>query len=228
MDISEAIRQRHSTRAFKPDPVPQNILKEIMEQSLQAPSWANTQPWKLVVAGGPKLEAIKQAYVKKADEPANTDIPRPPAFPEYYDTRRRGIGEKMLEIKGIKREDRERRARWQLQGLQLFGAPCAIYICIDRFFYMQGDKQNVWPLFDCGMIAQSIMLLATKHGLGTVPQIQAVSYPDVLRQVLEIPDSVMFALGIAIGYEDPSDPINKFRSVREAPDKVIQWYGFKK
>ncbi|MFC2022424.1 nitroreductase family protein, partial [Chloroflexota bacterium] len=41
MDIVEAIRYRKSIRAFKPDVVPQEILKEIMELALRAPSWAN-------------------------------------------------------------------------------------------------------------------------------------------------------------------------------------------
>ena len=45
MDIVEAIQQRKSIRAFKPDPVPKEILKEILELALRAPSWANTQPW---------------------------------------------------------------------------------------------------------------------------------------------------------------------------------------
>jgi nitroreductase len=45
MDIVEAIKTRKSIRAFKPDPVPQDILKEIMRLAQNAPSWANTQPW---------------------------------------------------------------------------------------------------------------------------------------------------------------------------------------
>jgi len=45
MDLVEAIRHRRSIRAFKPDPIPQEILKEIMGGALRAPSWANTQPW---------------------------------------------------------------------------------------------------------------------------------------------------------------------------------------
>ena len=113
-----------------------------------------------------------------------------------------------------------------MQGLQLFGAPAAIYIYIDRPFYFQGDTVNVWPIFDCGLIAENIMLLATRHGLGTIPQRQAVNCPQVLRKILEIPDSKLIVLGIAIGYPDWSDPVNRFRSEREALDKVVRWHGF--
>ena len=42
MDVVEAIRERKSVRAFKPDPVSMDMLKKIIEQALRAPSWANT------------------------------------------------------------------------------------------------------------------------------------------------------------------------------------------
>ncbi len=224
MDIVEAINQRKSIRAFKPDIVPLEILKELMELALRAPSWANTQPWEFAIVGVKKLEKIRQAFIDKAGEQPNPDLSRPREFPQPYDERRRVIGRKLLEIKGINREDTQKRRWWGLQGLSLFGAPCAIYIYTDRSFYFQGDSLNVWSIFDCGLVAENIMLLATKYGLGTIPQIQAVSYPDVLRNVLGIPDSKLIVLGISIGYPNWDDPINQFRSEREPLDKVVKWY----
>jgi nitroreductase len=52
MDIAEAISQRKSIRAFKPAPVPLDILTQIMQSALRAPSWANTQPWEFAVVSG--------------------------------------------------------------------------------------------------------------------------------------------------------------------------------
>ena len=228
MDIVEAIQQRKSIRAFRPDPVPKEILKEILDVALRAPSWANTQPWEFAIVTGKQLEEVKQAFVEKgtAAEQDSPDIPRPREFPQIYDTRRRILGRKVLELKGIQREDKEKRGWWLLQGLRLFEAPCAIYIHIDRSLYFQGDGLNIWPIFDCGLVAENIMLLATKHGLGTIAQIQAVVYPDVLRKVLEIPDSKLIVLGIAVGYPDRDDPVNQLRSEREPLDTVSTWYGF--
>jgi nitroreductase len=226
MEIVEAIQKRKSIRAFKSDPVPKEILKEIMELALRAPSWANTQPWQFAIVTGKKLEGIRQTFVEKAEEEPNPDISRPRDFPEPYDTRRRVLGRKIFELKGIGREDKERRRRWLLQGLRLFEAPCAIYIYIDRSFYLQGDGLNLWPIFDCGLVAENIMLLATKHELGTIAQIQAVMYPDVLRQALGIPDYKLIVLGIAVGYPDWDDPVNQVRSERELLDNVSTWCGF--
>ena len=113
-----------------------------------------------------------------------------------------------------------------MQGLRLFEAPCVVYIYTDRPFYQQSDRLNIWPVFDCGLVAENIMLLATAHGLGTIAQIQAVLYPDVLRKVLGIPDSKLIVLGISVGYPDWNDPVNQLRSEREPLDNVSTWYGF--
>ena len=227
MDIVEAINQRKSIRAFKSDPVPKEILREIMELALRAPSYDNSQPWEFAVVTGKKLEEIRKAYIEKAaSEEANPDIALVREFPERYDTRRRTLGRRVLELKGIKREDKEKRLWWLLQGLSSFEAPCIVYIYIDRSFYQQGNTVNIWPVFDCGLVAENIMLLATSHGLGTVAQIQAVLYPDVLRNVLGISDSKLIVLGIAVGYTDRADPVNKLRSERDPLDTVSTWYGF--
>ena len=101
MDIVEAINQRKSIRAFKSDPVPMGILKEIMELALRAPSWGNTQPWEFAIVTGEKLEEIRQAFAEKAAaaEKDNPDIPRPREFPQPYDTRYRALGRRILELK---------------------------------------------------------------------------------------------------------------------------------
>jgi nitroreductase len=228
MDIVEAINRRKSIRAFKSDPVPEGTLKEIMGLALRAPSWGNTQPWEFAVVTGKKLEEIRQAFVEKAAaaEEDHPDIPRPRGFPQPYDTRYRAIGRKVLELKGISREDKEKRRWWIVQGLRLFEAPCAIYIYTDRSFYQQGDTLNIWPVFDCGLVAENILLLATSYGLGTIAQIQAVVYPDVLRKVLGIPDSKVIVLGIAVGYPDWDDAVNQLHSEREPLENVSTWYGF--
>jgi nitroreductase len=225
MDIVEVIQKRQSIRAFKPDPVPREVLSQIAGQALRAPSWANTQPWELAVVSGAKLEAIKEAFSTQDGVRAIPDFPRPDSFPEAYKARFQNLAAKMNEA-ATKGRRGKNAGEWYLQGPRLYGAPAAIYILIDRAFYEQAGSFNVWPVFDCGLVAQNIMLLATDHGLGTIAQAQAVHYPNILRQMLDIPDSKLVLVGIAIGYPDWDNPINQFRSDREAADSVVKWYGF--
>jgi nitroreductase len=72
----------------------------------------------------------------------------------------------------------------------------------------------------------NIMLAATQFGLGTCPEVSPVLYPEVVREVLGIPDSKLIIVAIAIGYPDWNDPINQFRSLREPLEKIARWCGF--
>ena len=63
MDTIEALNSRFTARAFKPDPVDHGTLEKVMEAALRAPSWANTQPWEVYLAGGEVLNRLREAYV---------------------------------------------------------------------------------------------------------------------------------------------------------------------
>ena len=218
MDITESIDKRKSVRAFKPDPVPQAILKELMELALRAPSWANTQPWDFIIATGSKLEEIKQGFADKAGQDSLPDIARPQEFPEPYASRRRPVNRPPEAVPAGQQNQPVRRP----MNPRLYGAPDVIYICTGRSYYFQSKGINSWAIFDCGLIAENIMLLAPKYGLGTIALAQAVTHPDVLRRVLEIPDSLLAVLGIAIGYPDPDDLVNQRRSEREPMSQVVK------
>ena len=220
MDISEAINRRQSIRAFKSDPVPRDILKQILEESLRAPSWANTQPWEFAVATGKPLEDIRAGFLEKRMTSPSPDVARPPEFPERYAARIRVLDK---QNRLVTQKDWESR---QVQNFKHFGAPAVIYLLTRREFYYQTKGLNVWALYDCGAVVQNILLLATRYGLGTIVQAQAAAYPDVLRNALEIPESKIILLGIAIGYPDWEHPINQFRTEREPLDSITTWHGF--
>ncbi len=52
MDLFEAIEQRHSVRAFKPDPVPREMIERLIAAAAAAPSAMNEQPWRFYVTTG--------------------------------------------------------------------------------------------------------------------------------------------------------------------------------
>ena len=49
MDLMDAIRGRRSIRKYKPDPVPEEVLRTLLEGVRWSPSWANTQCWEVIV-----------------------------------------------------------------------------------------------------------------------------------------------------------------------------------
>jgi len=60
LDFYEAVRTRLSIRSYKPDPVPDDVLKRVLEAGRLAPSAKNLQPWKFVVV---KDEQVRAALV---------------------------------------------------------------------------------------------------------------------------------------------------------------------
>ncbi|KPJ59812.1 MAG: hypothetical protein AMJ42_01765 [Deltaproteobacteria bacterium DG_8] len=56
MDVMKAIKERRSIRKYKPDPIFDSDLKEILEAARWAPSWANTQCWEFIVVKNPETK----------------------------------------------------------------------------------------------------------------------------------------------------------------------------
>ncbi len=49
MEFQELIRQRYSVRGYKPDPVPDELLAQVLEAGRLAPTAANKQPFRIIV-----------------------------------------------------------------------------------------------------------------------------------------------------------------------------------
>ena len=65
MEIIEIIRRRRSIRSFKSDPIPKEVLAELLEACRWAPSASNTQPWEFAILGGKVIQAAKDRLVQK-------------------------------------------------------------------------------------------------------------------------------------------------------------------
>lgn len=224
MDVPEAINRRQSIRAFKPDPVPADILKKIIEGSLRSPSGSNTQPWELVVVTGARLAEIKEACVANVTGQPEPDLPWAMQYPEPWNSRRVAVMAGILSHMGIAREDKKRRLEFGVEAQRLWGAPAVIYVMIDSAFYTCSNPPTVIPVFDCGLITQDILLLATHYGLGSIPALQPVLFPRILREKLSLPASKLFVIAIPLGYPDMDNRVNQFRTTREPFEKLVRFY----
>jgi nitroreductase len=107
-----------------------------------------------------------------------------------------------------------------------YGATTCIYLLIGKNYLHQEKGINVWGMYDSGSVVQNIMLLAVSYGLGTIAQAMAAVYPDIIHKELGIPQDKLVALGIAIGYPDWNNEINKDFRDREPLDAMARFYGF--
>jgi nitroreductase len=61
MEVEDAIRSRRTHKAFAPDPVPRELLHELLELARWAPNHHLTNPWRFRVLGPNSLAALKVA-----------------------------------------------------------------------------------------------------------------------------------------------------------------------
>lgn len=230
MDIIEGIRNRRSIRSFKPDPVPRRVLEELLEICRWAPSAANTQPWELDILGGRVMEEAKLRLIKMVEIESESselkfrfkkiypDVPQPNyatgRFHKWMIAIRDSINAHPLPPgTGLD----EKRALYQLYGVRFFDAPNAIILSTEKALYPKA-------LFDLGVIAQTLCLAAFERGLGTCILSEAVYWPDILRDLLKIPDSRVIMVAIAIGYSNPDAPVNAFERIREQWQTFTRWH----
>jgi nitroreductase len=213
MNVIEAINERHSIRAFLPKPVEKEKLDAVLVASVRAPSWANTQPWEVFVATGDTLERIKEGYRQKyADNaPAVPETSRPAQWSEAAQKRIQQLRPDMEKDCGTSVE------QFAALNQAMFNAPVVVYVCMDKIL-------SEWSLYDIGAYSQTFMLAALEQGLSTIPAITLTLYPDVLRRELKIPDNLKITIGIAVGYADKENGINKFISARCPLSETVRFF----
>lgn len=222
MKVSEAVESRQSVRGFLDTPVDPAVIRRVVERAARAPSGGNLQPWHIdVVAGAPlaELKAIMARRVMEAPagEPTEYDI-YPKVLPSPYRDYRFQVGEALYGALGIPREEKAKRLMWFARNFQFFGAPVALFCSVAR---TMGPPQ--WS--DLGMYLQTLMLLLREEGLDSCPQECWAIYPETIRAFLGLPAERMLFCGMAIGYRDPDEPANGFRTERAPLEAFATFRG---
>ena len=65
-DLFEIIKTTRSMRRLKPDPVPSNLIRQILEAGVCAPSGGNMQRWRFLVIRDPQIKQRVGVYYKRA------------------------------------------------------------------------------------------------------------------------------------------------------------------
>ena len=220
MEVTEAIESRRSVRGYRPEPVPRDVLEQILGVARWAPSANNSQPWEMAVITGRPLDELREAMANRGLETLKPDMPIPfPSYPPSYLNRCKENGRRLYEVLGIARTDMEARMRWERFCMRFFDAPAAAIVFVER-------SLGSYAVLDTGMFVQNVNLLCRSRGLGTCVEMGVVFFPDILRQKLNIPESKLIICGLAIGYPDEDAAAAKFQPLREPVKSFTTWHGF--
>lgn len=220
MNVTEALESRTSIRAYQPEPVDRNTLTAIFAAALRTPSWANSQPWEVFVAAGAPLERLRAGSLARTRDgaPGAPDLATPKEWPPRLQERMNEMIQARARQQGVSPDDPDSRRAFLENNRRFFGAPAVAYLCLHR-------SLTPWSIFDLGMFAQSLMLAAQDHGVDSTPAVNLVMYPDLIRAELGIPADLLILMGIALGYRDPNDSRNAYRTTRRPLEDVVKFVG---
>jgi len=223
MNVLDAIANRKSIRAFRPDPVPKDTVEKILEIAQRAPSGTNTQPWHVYACTGAVKQAITDdvlALVRSGAGEKYEDYDYYPAdWQPVHRDRRRGVGWSLYSLVGIPKGDRVASAKQAARNFLFFDAPVGLFVTTDSYL-----SRGSWA--DAGMYLQTIMLAAKGFGLDTCPQAAWIPYQKPVFKHLGIPDDQALVSGMALGFADHSKIENTLVSERETLANVVRFRGF--
>lgn len=217
--LERLVAGRWSCRQFLPEPVPAAEIARILDMARRTPSWCNTQPWHLEVAGGSatdRLRAALAAEIAQGPRP-DPDVDFPAAYEGVYRERRRASGWQLYGSLGIDKGDREASARQMLRNFDFFDAPHVAILSTER-------SLGAYGAVDCGLFVANFLLAAHARGVATVPQAALATQAPLLREFFGLPPERQVLLGISFGYPDLDSPVNDYRTDRQSLGEVATFH----
>jgi nitroreductase len=191
-DLFEIIHTTRAMRRLKPDPVPDELIRKILEAGVAAPSGGNRQHWRfLVIKDRAIKQQVQQYYQRALDEvvgPRYRSSEPPP---------------------GVTRAQYDRQLAAVTYLTEHFHeAPVWIVSCLDegRQTPTRGSGASIYPA------VQNMLLAARALGLGSTLTTRHLQYEKEVEAILGLPQGVHSYAILPIGY-----PMGRFGSVGRAP-----------
>jgi nitroreductase len=170
--LFEAMYSQRAIREFKPDPVPDELVRRLIEAATKAPSGSNRQDWRFLV--------IRDYETKRK-------------IGEYYNqarSSRYGAGAPASNVPA------RRRAASDYMAEHLHDVPVLILACIQH----NGGPTNMSRGGSIYPAVQNILLAARGLGLGSVITSLHKRYENEIKELLGIPEDVETAALLPIGF----------------------------
>ena len=186
-DLFEIIRTTRSMRRLKPDPVPNDLIRKILEAGTCAPSGGNMQRWRFLVVKDAAIKQTVGAYYKRAWDGQ--------VAPRYRS------GEP---APGMSRERFLRLlAAAEHLAEHIHEAPVWIVPCLEGGTPTRTSGSSIYPT------VQNMLLAARALGLGATLTTLYLSFEKEVEAALGLPPGVHSYALLPIGY-----PIGQFGPVR--------------
>jgi nicotinate-nucleotide--dimethylbenzimidazole phosphoribosyltransferase len=170
---------RRDVRRYRPDPVPDDLLTEVLRAGHQAPSVGHSQPWRFVVVRDP---ALRERAAWMADQ------------------------QRLAQAAQLAPESARNLLDLQLEGIR--EAPLGVVVCCDRRTPAAGVLgRATFPdadLWSCACAIQNLWLAARAHGLGM--GWVTLFDPVELGSLLGLPDGVVTLGWLCLGWPDERPP----------------------
>jgi nitroreductase len=191
-DLFETMQTMRAMRRLKPDPVPDELIRKILEAGICAPNGGNTQRWRFLVIKDSKIKQRVQVHYKRAfDEvigPRYRNSTPPPGVTKEQYMRQHAAVEYLTE--------------------HFHEAPVWIVACLDEGTAIptRGSGASIFPA------VQNMLLAARALGLGATLTTRHLLYEKESETALGLPPGVHSYAILPIGY-----PMGHFGPVGRAP-----------
>lgn len=175
MELLEAVMNRRSVRKYKEDPVPREVLEQLLETACWAPSAENMQPWYFVALTKPEDIRLLQETMEQVSEAMK------PHLEELYPRHPRIVNE----VTGFLR--------------RLGGAPVYVLAFLQQDYGPVRDSM----LESTAEAIQNLLLAAHEKGLGTcwVNAATGLGFGPALRELFA-PEKGEFVSLVTLGYPE--------------------------
>ena len=176
MSLLDGINSLRSVRKFRPDPIPEDKLKIVLESASKAASGSNSQPWEFVVVRETKMKArLKEPMLRT------------------WLARLAGGVRMSLRMRDVYDEATE-----MLRNTEK--VPVIVYCCVDLNRVGKSEEVRYASIYPA---VQNLMLAAHALGLATCLTVHGSTFtrgePEV-KKILSIPDHVKIAGLVYLGY----------------------------
>ncbi len=188
MGLYEAMSTLRAVRRLRPDPIPDDVLRRVIQAACWAPTGGNQQPWRVITVRSPeRKQALADIYGPEWTRYAANFGPR---------------------LEGLEGEDRARWERILTAGdylaEHLAEAPVILMFVADfRAMAVTDAKLDRISLVGGGSVyppVQNAMLACVAEGLGCTLTTLHCLREDEVKAALDIPDPWATAAMIPIGY----------------------------